>query len=171
MSFQVEPGTDHAVGIWNQMVKLLPKGKLKVVDLGCGFWVWKYSDYEIHNCDILSFDKPNFTQADLNNDFPYPNEEFDGIIAVELLEHLENIWHFFRECYRILKPNGFIIFTVPNYESQIGKERFLSSGIEHITPVFRWQITFICKLMQFKLEEILFNNKQEEIMIVKLIKK
>jgi SAM-dependent methyltransferase len=168
--FNVEPGSDHAPGIWDVVKELLPKGKKKIVDLGCGSWKWYFPEYEIHNCDILAQRKENFKQADLNKDFPYENEEFDGIIAIEIVEHLENIWHFFRECHRILKKNGFIIFTVPNYESEVGKARFLSSGIEHITPVFQWQIEYICDLIGFKLLDVKYNNKDEEIKIVKMEK-
>lgn len=43
-------------------------------------------------------------KADLNEDFPFPDNYADNIIAGDIIEHLLNPFMFLKECYRILKP-------------------------------------------------------------------
>lgn len=44
--------------------------------------------------------------CDLEKDRPFEDQSFDLLSAFFLLEHIENIDHFFSEAYRILKPQG-----------------------------------------------------------------
>ena len=56
--------------------------------------------------------------ADLNQ-YPYPfkDNSFDEIIAKMILEHLDDFPKPMKEMYRILKPGGKIIITVPHSNS------------------------------------------------------
>jgi 2-polyprenyl-3-methyl-5-hydroxy-6-metoxy-1,4-benzoquinol methylase len=56
-------------------------------------------------------------QCDLNEALPVPNQEFDSITAVEVIEHLENPRSLAREWFRLLKPGGSLVATTPNNES------------------------------------------------------
>lgn len=38
---------------------------------------------------------------------------FDYVLSFDVFEHIENIELAFKECYRVLKPNGSLFFTVP----------------------------------------------------------
>jgi 2-polyprenyl-3-methyl-5-hydroxy-6-metoxy-1,4-benzoquinol methylase len=134
------------------------KGKL--LDAGAGSGKLskriKKLGYDVRACDV---DPQNFhlndikiDRADLNSKFPYKNKTFDGVIAIELVEHLENPWNFIREAYRILRPGGFLIISSPNMESLRGKYNFLLGRvfpffsyklfekINHITPIFTWNL-------------------------------
>lgn len=171
-----------APGVWEAVKRILPEGKKKVVDLGCGEQLsightWQFEEYEIHRCDIVNYSTvPNFKRCDLNYHFPYVDKEFDGIIAVEIMEHLENPRHFFRECKRIAKE--FIIITTPNCCSQESKQRFLETGYfkyfdswkpyGHITPIFPWIIHQICEELGLVIEVETYNNPQQEIYIAKV---
>ncbi|MEZ5352786.1 MAG: methyltransferase domain-containing protein [Bryobacteraceae bacterium] len=42
---------------------------------------------------------------------------FDGVVSVEVLEHVERDGDFVREVSRVLKPGGFFLMTTPNGES------------------------------------------------------
>lgn len=45
---------------------------------------------------------------------PFDDEQFDGVILSEVLEHIEDDVRGLREVYRVLKPNGVVAITVPN---------------------------------------------------------
>lgn len=55
--------------------------------------------------------------ADLNNTINIADESFDVILSVEVLEHLENPRKIMREWFRLLRPEGILIFSTPNNES------------------------------------------------------
>jgi SAM-dependent methyltransferase len=56
---------------------------------------------------------------------PFEKETFDKIISIDVLEHLEEDLHFLTEIYRILKPTGIFLVTVPN-----GDPRLLANRIK-----------------------------------------
>lgn len=94
-----------------------------------------------------------FTKLDLNEGFSSAFIElFEGIIASEIIEHLENPRHFARECFKLLKPGGRIVLSTPNVESPGSLASFVRSGSfawfseddyvnqGHITPFTQWQL-------------------------------
>lgn len=58
-----------------------------------------------------------FTKADLNDDFPLPDNTFDVVIAMMVVEHLFDPFHSFQEICRITRPGGRIFINVPNIGS------------------------------------------------------
>jgi 2-polyprenyl-3-methyl-5-hydroxy-6-metoxy-1,4-benzoquinol methylase len=58
-----------------------------------------------------------WVQADLNGPLPLPQESIDLIVALEIVEHLENIRATCREWARLLRPGGQVVLTTPNNES------------------------------------------------------
>lgn len=83
-----------------------------------------------------------FEIFDFNMDrYPYADGTFNVITAVEVIEHLENPFHFIREISRILADGGVFIMTTPNPSHIFNKilffvrekfYRFLE-GNDHIT--------------------------------------
>ena len=55
-------------------------------------------------------------ETEFFNSYPLPfiNNEFETILSFESVEHLPNPSVFIKELYRILKPNGHLILTMPN---------------------------------------------------------
>src|SRR4051794_8680317 len=55
--------------------------------------------------------------VDLNGPVPRPDGSYDLIVAVEIIEHLENPRFVVREWTRLLRPGGVIVMSTPNNES------------------------------------------------------
>lgn len=70
-----------------------------------------------------------FINANLNQDFPAElADSFDGITAIEIIEHLENPRHFLRQCFSILKPGGYLILTTPNIDNAFSRATWVRLG-------------------------------------------
>jgi len=55
-------------------------------------------------------------QADLDKSkLPFTDNKFTAVLALDLLEHLENDRRLIKEVYRLLKQEGIFIATVPAY--------------------------------------------------------
>ena len=66
------------------------------------------------NPHLFSAQKIPFKEADLNKTLPFEDEMFDFILCSNGIEHLEDPFHFIRECFRLLKGEGKILITTPN---------------------------------------------------------
>ena len=73
---------------------------------------------------------PNVDIVSNGHDIPFPNEHFDLVLTLETLEHDNRFWVTLLEIWRILKPGGMAIITVPN----IGFQR-------HDYPSDYWRFT------------------------------
>ena len=76
---------------------------------------------EVVAADIVAYDDPpegvRFVRADLNEALPFADESFDLIVAIEIIEHLENARATCREFARLMRPRGRVVMTTPNNES------------------------------------------------------
>lgn len=71
----------------------------------------------------------DFIQADLNADLPdFHCGAYDAVVAVEIIEHLENTRHFVRLLKSALKPGGYLMITTPNINSPKSIMTFLLTG-------------------------------------------
>ncbi len=60
-------------------------------------------------------DKPDLKVVDIDKEeIPWETETFDGVMVIEVLEHLFDPVHALAEMNKILKKNGKIVVTVPN---------------------------------------------------------
>ena len=99
------------------------KGKLLDVGTGFGFFLgeMKNQGWEVEGIEI-SLKGRNFAREVLNltvhpgplTETGFPEEAFDVITAFYVIEHLSDPMAFLRECYRILKPRGFLLLRYPH---------------------------------------------------------
>lgn len=66
--------------------------------------------------------------GDLNGALPYKDGEFDFVLCVEGIEHTENPYNAIGELSRVLKPDGHLILTTPNYLNIERRLKFLITG-------------------------------------------
>ena len=84
----------------------------KVLDIGCGNK--PYSGY--FKCKYIGLDPFKETRADIIANawkMPFADNEFDGIVSNQSLEHIQKINETIAEIKRILKPGGLEIITAP----------------------------------------------------------
>jgi SAM-dependent methyltransferase len=93
------------------------KGRL--VDIGCGekpckvIWAPVVSEHVGVDHEDTCHDRSNIDIFSSAYNIPVESESFDSAICNAVLEHLEEPELAIRECYRILKPNGIAIYSVP----------------------------------------------------------
>jgi 2-polyprenyl-3-methyl-5-hydroxy-6-metoxy-1,4-benzoquinol methylase len=116
-------------------IKSIPKdANVLILGSGGGAFDQRMVDSGFTHITSLDF-RPDFFRAtgttfierDLNQDF---NDlgTFDLIIAIELIEHLENPAHFLRNASSCLSEHGKLIVTTPNIESGPSRAAFLMQG-------------------------------------------
>ncbi|MEH2295145.1 class I SAM-dependent methyltransferase [Nostoc sp.] len=105
---------------------------------------------------------------DLNESLDIPGQQFDVIVSAEVIEHLENPRATIREWFRLLRPNGIIIFSTPNNESWRALIALLLQGHfvlfsdtcypAHITALLRKDIRRILGEVGFSEPTFVFTN-------------
>lgn len=131
------PGTHES--FFNYFVQQSINTNLKILDVGAGHGAFTKRlhdcDYDISACDLFPenfrFDKIKCEKVDVTQGFPYPDDTFDLIIAIEVSEHITDHEVFFSELSRILKPNGQIYLSTPNISSLKSRVRFLLRGFHY----------------------------------------
>lgn len=131
----------------------------RLLDLGFSVCATDYVDSQFKLDGKIPFEA-----ADLNQKFGHLfGGCFDGVVASEIIEHLENPRHFAREIFECLRPGGRLIITTPNIESIASRVLFLSSGRflwfedrqyeldGHISPISRWQLECTFREAGFRL--------------------
>jgi 2-polyprenyl-3-methyl-5-hydroxy-6-metoxy-1,4-benzoquinol methylase len=99
-----------------------------VLDYGAGVGHLTRRLLELHRFDSVTgadlmgcadqlVGRVRWIQHDLSHSLPNRDEEFDLVVAAEVIEHLENPRFTVREIFRLLKDGGWAILTTPNNES------------------------------------------------------
>ena len=88
-----------------------------------GEWTW--ADVSGDNNDQIAELLNEPVHVLKNDDFQLPSEHFDCVIAIDVLEHLQQDQPFLKELKRVLKRGGKAVITVPN-----GDRRLLANRIK-----------------------------------------
>ncbi|MFC1577582.1 methyltransferase domain-containing protein [Thermodesulfobacteriota bacterium] len=115
----------------------------RVIDFGCGLAPYKADILEAAD-EYIGVDWDRNTKkkgrvdviANLIQPLPFEDEFADTIVSFQVLEHLPEPVPFLRECYRILKPGGYILLTVPFmwhlHEEPHDYYRFTRFGLKYL---------------------------------------
>lgn len=105
---KIEPG-HKILNIWSRTGSLIP-------------YLRKTDNLEIHNREVSPemmkvaqerYPQEKFELTDLENLSELSNDWFDRIISLETLEHAPKPDVFLKELYRVIKPGGLLIMSLP----------------------------------------------------------
>ncbi len=129
--------------VYRGVVKYAPLMKGKMMDFGCG--TKPYQSLFTAADEYIGVDyageghSHENEQIDVYYDgktIPFPDNTFDSILASEVLEHVFNLEDILKELYRVLKPGGKILITIPfawkEHEIPIDFGRYTSFGFRNL---------------------------------------
>jgi SAM-dependent methyltransferase len=105
-------------------------------------WVAHLPGRKVHGSEYLGHQYTGGEQVrgvrheDVMN-LSYPDESFDLIVSNDVLEHIPDPRRAFRECFRVLKPEGAVLATFPFHvgkDETVVRARLAGNGIEHLLP-------------------------------------
>ena len=114
----------------------------------------------------------------LHGGLPLDDQSVDLAYSVEVLEHLEDQFLFFREVHRVLRPGGRFVLTTPNVLSLTSRVRTLLAGFPelfgplpihghdpqhvggHIHPVSMYYISYMAEKAGFRVIELLDGSRE-----------
>lgn len=125
-----------------QILDALPRGRLLDVPAGQGALTARLKNlgFEARACDLYPelFRVPDIDvrRGDLSGTLPYADAEFDYVICLEGLEHIENPHQAVREFARLLSPGGHLIVSIPNILNIEERVKWLLYGYtSHFKPI------------------------------------
>lgn len=148
------------------------KSKILVLGSGPGAFEKRLIDAEFTNITSSDINKDLFVRknnnhkfvvADLNKNFAKKfKEQFDLVIALEVVEHLYSPNHFLSEIKKLIKTSGQIIVSTPNLKSHQSKVSVVLFGYPptfneeikkygHVSPIYDNIFRFLIKNNNLKL--------------------
>lgn len=131
----------------------------KLLDIGCG--TKPYADVVApHVSEHVGVDHAQ-SLHDLSSvdrlgtayGIPAEDREFDSVLCTSVLEHLEEPERALRECYRVLRPGGHAIYTVPFiwhlHEEPRDFYRFSKYGLRYLFEKAGFEVVEIVALSGF----------------------
>ncbi|MCK4390727.1 MAG: class I SAM-dependent methyltransferase [Desulfobacterales bacterium] len=88
------------------------------------------------------------TRSDANQSLPFKSNTFSAITCLDLLEHLDNDFDLLKEIFRVCKPRGHLVVTVPAFDIQWSphdialhhKRRYTKAQMLKMIREFDWKV-------------------------------
>ncbi|MEH6636965.1 MAG: methyltransferase domain-containing protein [Halioglobus sp.] len=136
-------------GLALHLAEFAPRISGKVLDIGCGKKPYK-SLFSAEKYTGLEIDTPQNRATGIadcyydGNKIPFPDASFDNVISNQVFEHVEQPDTYLDESYRVLKPGGLFLITVPflwdEHEQPHDYNRYTSYGIRVILERHEFEI-------------------------------
>jgi ubiquinone/menaquinone biosynthesis C-methylase UbiE len=133
------------------------KGRL--IDIGCGTKPYRklLAPYVIEHIGVdqkeTMHDKANIDLWGTAYSIPSEDAYFDSALCTAVLEHLEEPLNALKECYRVLKPSGYAIYSIPFiwhlHEEPRDFYRYSKYGIKYLFEKAGFQLVEIRPLSGF----------------------
>jgi len=125
----------------------------KVLEIGCGCGAIATSMGEITGAEMFgtnidpsqiekawenpALKRENFTVGDFNKAFPFPDNTFDAVYAIQPMTYISDHDHTMSEIYRVLKPGGIFGFNdvaaLDTYDRENNTHRMLIQHTRELT--------------------------------------
>lgn len=98
----------------------------------------------------IDFDSP----VEIDSFVSQHEGEFDAVLGVEVIEHVQDQWRYVRQLLRMSKKGGLVLITTPNITSWVSRLMFFFTGrfnqfgdddltYGHISPISPWELELI----------------------------
>gem|GEM_PF-3398977 len=106
---------------------IMPEKPARVLDIGSSIMVFNHlldrsitSQYDYHTLGNIPIDnRPQWMKESIHDcnipGYPLPDGHFDLITCCDVIEHVQNQEVLLSECARMLKDDGVLFLTTPNY--------------------------------------------------------
>jgi ubiquinone/menaquinone biosynthesis C-methylase UbiE len=119
-----------AIGLLKRALANSPSERPRVLDLGCGTGVvlrdleaWAEPIGVDMSPHALNFCRKRGLAETIQGDgvcLPLQSEVVDAVIGLDIFEHIQDDVAAFEECFRVMKPGGIIVLSVPAFKSLWG---------------------------------------------------
>jgi SAM-dependent methyltransferase len=123
--------------IFEMLNPYLKKG-MRILDFGCGQGAFSQRLVDngmiVDGCDInteqIKAKVNKKITFDLNTEINPVlfSDQYDMLIALEILEHLRDPWKYLNDCLTLLKDNGIVVLSTPNISNFVSRLRFFMRG-------------------------------------------
>ena len=128
----VQKGNARVKSLILKLASTLPKSNIRILDLGAGDatfsieFAQKVNATKLDVVDGVDMEevwakKAESVSMDFNGlvtnfeePLPYPNESFDVVISINVIEHVYDPFLFLQEIHRVLRNDGYAIICAPN---------------------------------------------------------
>lgn len=158
------------MGMW---LKNRRKSENHALDVGCGngYFSSKLLSFgcTVTGIDISSeaikiarsrYKNINFVLHNLEDSLPFKNSTFDTVWCSEVLEHLFSPKFVLEEIYRVLKPNGILLCTVPYHGMLKNLGIALFAFERHYNPIYPHIRFFTGRSLKALLDHVGFTVEQ-----------
>lgn len=169
-------GKKELIGILlDKITKIISAKKLKILNVGAGSgydleMLNRYGDVYIIdiNKDVLKLIPKNLCAEKKVGDackIPYKSDFFDIVVSFDVIEHIKDDKGAVSEIYRVLKKNGYFVFSVPafqflfsSHDRVLGhKRRYSKKSLKALLSKFRglklnyWNVVFFPPLAMLRI--------------------
>jgi SAM-dependent methyltransferase len=159
------PGLSHPLHIIRKrllqaIVKYAPELRGRMMDFGCG--TKPYQPLFSNATEYVGVDFEGEGHGHQNESIdvfyggeslPFPDNSFDSILATEVFEHIFNLEEILDELFRVLKPGGKMLVTVPfawhEHEMPNDFGRYTSLGLRSMLEKHGFVVTNLEKTSNF----------------------
>lgn len=143
-------------GLFKSISNIAPNITGNVLDFGCGSKPYESLFVNANSYVGVDIEVSGHNHKDSKVDYfydgkklPFNDASFDAIVCFEVFEHVFNIEEVLAEIYRVLKPNGQLLISIPfawdEHEIPYDFARYTSFGITHILNKNNFEVVKLTK--------------------------